>query len=395
MALCSPPGAIFSSGKTRQAFGELVERIVQQHYCADLALQGLGTCAPFIPPSLGGARSEFFDEDAGVTRCALMASYLKFHNSTINEQAIVTACQASHPKPLLVKVPDIISHRFSRTEFYEIKPNSGSGILSGTEKVAWFNVLCRPPALPQLLPYTAGTQYTPNFTHLLANGSSFGLAFRVGIHIFRPPTVPALILYELCPTTNGPRQEKCAAALTRAAGVMAALRVRHDSVSAEAVITSLVRLPVSPLQAAVGRPSGAGAAPNKASDVEYVQALLNDWRGRRGQPLIAEDGIWVFNGETDGAIIAAQQEIFGGTFDGRVDVNGTTIGQLEEGQMRGIFAATEAAIAETPLPPASGSVIFHDPGEEGDDDRDEGISEAVLIEGLQEEMHNYLMLLYP
>jgi hypothetical protein len=370
MALCSPPGAIFSSGKTRQAFGELVERIVQQHYCADLALHGLGVCAPFIPPSLGGARAEFFDEDAGVTRCALMANYLKFHNSAINEQAIVTACQASHPKPLLVKVPDIISHRFARTEFYEVKPNSASGILSGTEKIAWFNVHCRPPALlPQLLPYTAGRQDTPDFTHILADGSAFGLTFRVGIHIFRPAAVPALILYELCPTTSGPRQEKCAA--------------------------PLVRLPISPLQGAVGRPSAAGPAPNLASDVEYVQALLNDWRGRRGQPLIDEDGIWVFHGETDGAIVAAQQEVFGGSFDGRIDVNGATIGQLEEGQMRGMFAATERAISEASLPPVEGAVIFHDPDEERDDDRDEGINEAVLIEGLQEDMQDYLLLLYP
>ena len=390
MALCSPPGAIFSSGKTRQAFGELVERIVQQHYCADLALQGLGVRAPFIPPSLGGARAEFFDEDAGVTRCALMANYLKFHNSAINEQAIVTACQASHPKPLLVKVPDIISHRFARTEFYEVKPNSASGILSGTEKIAWFNVLCRPPApLPQLLPYTAGTQYTPDFTHMLADGSAFGLTFRVGIHIFRPAAVPALILYELCPTTSGPRQEKCAA------GVMAVLRLRHDPASAEAVIAALVRLPNSPLHGAVGRSSAAGPAPNLASDVEYVQALLNDWRGRRVQPLIDEDGIWVFNGETDEAIVAAQQEIFGGSFDGRIDVNGATIGQLEEGQMCGMFAATETAISEASLPPVEGAVIFHDPDEAGDDDRDEGINEAVLIEGLQEEMQDYLLLLYP
>jgi hypothetical protein len=166
MANCVPPGAVFSSGRTRQAFGELVERIVQADYCAR---PGFGGCALFIPPSLGGARTEFFDEAAGVHRCDLLASYLKFHNSHVNEQTIVDLCRATNPKPLSVKVPDIISHRFSGTEYYEIKPNSASGIQSATEKIAFFNTLCNPAVAN--LPYKAGTQYRPNFTFTLSPGS--------------------------------------------------------------------------------------------------------------------------------------------------------------------------------------------------------------------------------
>jgi hypothetical protein len=325
-----------------------------------------------------------------------MANYLKFHNSQINEQAIVDACNASNPKPLKVKVPDIISHRFSRREFYEIKPRSVSGLQSGAEKIAWFSALCNPLPFPNppLLPYLAGTQYTPDFTHILASGGALGAPFRIGIHIFRPPVVPGLILYELCPTTTRPTQDRCATALIRGAGVMTVLRLRHDTIAAETVVASLVRLAQSPLQAAVGRPNSAGAAPNIREDVEYLQVLLNDWRDRRGLSLIAEDGLWQFTGETDTAIIDVQQEIFAGS-DGRIDPNGVTVGALEEGHMRGVFAAAEAAIAETPLPEVDGSIIFHDPDEDQDDDGDVGISPEVLILSLETEMRDYLGILYP
>jgi hypothetical protein len=385
---CFPPGEILDSGRSRQAFGEFVERIVQKDYCDTLAQQGLGTCALFIPPSLGGARSEFFDEAAGVSRCALLASYLKFHNGHVNEQTIVSQCQATNPKPLRVKVPDIISHRFARTEFYEIKPNSPSGIQGGAEKIAWFSTLCNP--MVANLPYTAGTQYKPNFTFVLSNGNALGGGFQVGVHVFW--ALPGLILYELCPVTSRPRQEEKCTALMRAAELAAIVRLRSDPFTASAALSGLVGLAESPLQGAVGRASGAGPAPNLAADVLYVQLLLNDWRARNGLSLIGEDGLW--GNQTDGAVIAFQQAVTG-IADGRIDVGGPAIRALESGHLQAALDAALSALNAAELPAVEDPTIFHDT--DADEDvagADDPITPADVLLALQEEMRGYLRMLY-
>jgi hypothetical protein len=395
MANCVPPGAVIHSGSLRQAFGDMVERIVQQHYCADAALRRLGPCSPFIPPNLGGARSEFFDEDAGVHRCDLMASFLKFHNAHLDEQQIANACRATHPKPLLMKVPDIISHRFARHEFYEIKPNSRSGIRGGEEKIAWFSALCHaspPPAAP-LLPYVEGTQYTPDFTHMLSVGAAFGAPFRIGIHIFRPPRVPALVLYELCPAPTRESQERCVTALMSAGAVMGVLRFRFDATTAQQALDAMVLAAESPLRQPVGRPGPAGASPNLPADVRYVQLLLNDWRGRQNQPLIAEDGVWQPGGETDSAIIAVQQETANES-NGQVASGGFSIGVLETRHLHGLYEAADGALAESPLPRVQESTIYHDLDDEEDGDGVSGVTPAELVLALQEELRGYLRRLY-
>ncbi|MEV0172149.1 hypothetical protein AB0I00_13645 [Streptomyces sp. NPDC050803] len=81
---------------------------------------------------------DFFDVNVGLHRCANMADYLKFHNPHVNRQALVDQCLASSPKLMDVKVPDIISHRVSRAEFYEIKPDSDSGRAKGRDKIGTF-----------------------------------------------------------------------------------------------------------------------------------------------------------------------------------------------------------------------------------------------------------------
>lgn len=381
MANCMPPGAVFSSGTTLQAFSELVERIVQANYCAR---PGFG-CALFIPPSLGGARTEFFDEDAGIHRCDLMASYLKFHNSQVNEQAIVDLCKATSPKPLSVKVPDIISHRFSGTEYYEIKPNSGSGIRSATEKIAFFNTLCSPAVAN--LPYKAGTQYRPNFTYELSMGSSLGAPFQIGVHVFW--AFAGLLLYEICPVTNRPRQDEKCVALMRGSGLAGIVRLRAAAETAAGTLDELARSAVSPLQAAVG----AAPAPNQLEDVRYVQLLLNDWRARNGFALIAEDGL--VGGETRGAIRVFQQQVTG-VVDERVDVQGPAIGALERLHLQSVFDAFEAARSEAPLPFVDDPVIAHDTDEEVElsDDARDPIDPAGLLVALREEMGGYLGILH-
>jgi Putative peptidoglycan binding domain len=388
---CFPPGQIFDSGKTRQAFAELVELIVFQDYCKQLSNSGLGVCETFFPPI--GGRREFFDENAGVARCDALASFLKFHNPSINEQAIVDNCKATNPKPLKAKIPDIISNRFSRLEFYEIKPNSLSGRESGAEKIAWFNILCSSTVAN--LPYKAGTQYKPNFFWNFNPSNVLGAPFQFSIHIFW--AIEGLILYELCPAPSRPRQQEKCSALMRAGGLAAILRLRLGRQLAFTTLDSLIPLAESPLQAAVGRASAAGIALNNFNDVTYVQLLLNDWRGRKGLPLIAEDG--VYGQKTDEAITTVQQSI-GGVVDGRIDPNRNTIKALERNHLQSAFAGglEEALDREDTLPTTTDLVIYHDydrseSGEEMSDDSDP-ITPDMLLVAIQEEIRTYFNVLY-
>jgi len=61
-----------------------------------------------------------------------------------------------------------------------------------------------------------------------------------------------------------------------------------------------------------------------------------------------------------------------------------------------MFAATEAAVAQHPLPAAPGGTIYHDTDDEPDDDDRIGfpISAQQLAEALDEEIAGYLTALY-
>ncbi|MFZ4662213.1 MAG: peptidoglycan-binding domain-containing protein [Caldilineaceae bacterium] len=397
MSNCFPPGQLFSEQATLQAFGALVELIIFKDYCAKLRAAFQGDCQTFTPPI--GTRADFFDENTGMHRCDHLASFLKFHNSHVNEQGLRDQCLASNPKPLRVKVPDIISHRPGRMEFYEIKPRSVSSIRSGEQKVGWFNVLCNPIAAN--LPYRPGTAYKPNETVTLRLPQSvLGAAFEIGIHFFW--ATDGLLLYEICPVVNRPRQgEKCGA-LLRGAFLATLLQWRSDSQSAVATLEALASLAQSPLQGAVGEANGAGvAAPNHVADVIYVQTLLNDWRGRAALPLIAEDGL--YGGETRGAIFAFQQAVTG-LVDGRIDPGRQAITALESDHLRTLFTGALAAFDATAYPAADPWTIYHDPDEWWEDELvepalpatfGEPIANDALWAAVETEVRDYFWLLYP
>lgn len=61
-------------------------------------------------------------------------------------------------------------------------------------------------------------------------------------------------------------------------------------------------------------------------DVKYVQFLLNDWRHAKRMPVLAIDGIV---GPLTDAAIRAFQKAETRIVDGRVDVNGSSIRNLE------------------------------------------------------------------
>lgn len=377
--------ALELSKKSVQSISEAAELVIQQHYCKLLRESGIGVCELFHPPNLGGARSEFFDEDAGLTRCAHFASYIKFHNAHVNEQTIADTCTASHPKPLKVKIPDIISHRFNRVEFYEIKPNSASGTRDGADKIAWANVLCNVANLP----YKPGRQYKPNNVHLPINlGNLLGAPLKLNIRIHW--ATDGLILWDLRPEVGRPQQEEKCGALIRATSQLVAMRIRADAASVAVAWEGLIAGAESPLQGAVAYQQG---TPNIFEDVMYVQLMLNDWRGRSGFPLIGEDGI--MGNETSDAIFDFQ-EIVTGITDRRIDPYGAAIRSLEMEHLRSVLYGVEAAIAEYPLPTANDPVIYHDIEQESEDESDweEPITPIEFAEAMAEEMRTYFSLLY-
>ncbi|WP_328406691.1 hypothetical protein [Nocardia sp. NBC_00403] len=84
---------------------------------------------------------------------------------------------------------------------------------------------------------------------------------------------------------NPPDDGKCTALLW-AGAIAAMIRRRQDFEATAAALDTLSSRRVSPMEA----PVGAGAA-NVPADVGYVQALLNDHRGRQGLSLLVEDSV--------------------------------------------------------------------------------------------------------
>ena len=88
--------------------------------------------------------------------------------------------------------PDILSHKRSRREFYEVKPNTVTGRSAGREKigdlVSFYNAFS--------LPYIAGTAYKPRSEIILAEV----FIGRVKVEIFLRLDMPTsgLIVYDLC-----------------------------------------------------------------------------------------------------------------------------------------------------------------------------------------------------
>ncbi|MFF0428601.1 peptidoglycan-binding protein [Streptomyces sp. NPDC004520] len=384
---CKPPGEIFDTPQLRQAVADWVEGIVAADYCKHLKNQGFGGCELWFPSS--GGKLDFFDINVGKHRCANMADYLKFHTPHVNSQAIVDQCLASSPKLMDVKVPDIISHRVSRPEFYEIKPDSASGRAKGIEKIAWFKLLCQPGMAN--LPYHAGNTYKPNFVVDLPGGNALGGRYKIVVQV--EWETDGLILYRLCLVSTRPRQDEKCGALERAAALAAVVRIRLSPEDTQTVLEGLLPSVASPLQGAVGRASAAGApAPNIGDDVMYAQLLLNDWRGRQDLALIAEDGL--FGPETDGAIIAFQEAVTS-IPDGRIDVGGPAVTALEQDHLRSAFAPGMLDADQVPALTLHGDTIYTDwDGEGSPDDLEDEITWQMVLDAMAQEVQGYFDLLY-
>jgi hypothetical protein len=168
------------------AFGVIAESIIGGRFLDHVGRRSKG----FFPGS--PTQEDFQDISIGFGNINLYILYLKFHNTLSVKQLLVLSTLG------MLNIPDLVTHNPSRAaapvraEFYEIKPNSPTGITDGGIKITSVSLLNS--SLP--LPYKAGTIWTPDEKILIARGSPLGVFLEVFFHYKR--ISPALIVYDIC-----------------------------------------------------------------------------------------------------------------------------------------------------------------------------------------------------
>ncbi len=170
---CIAPGEIPGiSASEASVFGEIAENMI---------------CADFMMQNAAAARAIFQDHHNP-------AAYLYFlakNNPQFTEQMQRDFYRRLYSAGLM-RVPDLLIHSAEKA-FYEIKPESASGMRKGIEKVGTLSGVYR----YYRLPYIAGTMFRPrNHTVALA-----GTALRATLNVRR--SAPGLIMYTLCLEVNG------------------------------------------------------------------------------------------------------------------------------------------------------------------------------------------------
>lgn len=131
---------------------------------------------------------DFFDISHGFGNTSLYAAFLVDKHPALSPSRIL---ELSDNK--LVKIPDLTTFLpGTQTEFYEIEPNSPSGLTAGAAKIAAVSALYARFGLP----YVPGMRWTLNFRFILFSGSILGIKVDVFLHIFRRD--PGLVVYEVC-----------------------------------------------------------------------------------------------------------------------------------------------------------------------------------------------------
>jgi hypothetical protein len=301
MELCLAPSQ--TDSKPISAFGTLVEaKFVRPYYCQDK-----GGCSAF---PIG--KTDFFDDNFSGGRCRGLSTFLEQNNPALPVNLIRDECEIQKPDTKgRFLIPDIITHQPSLGlfEFYEVKPNSKSGLRAGKDKVLFFEALCGINGLP----YVAGTNFKPNIRKLIWDGTWLGSPFKAFLHIFKVES--GLIVYEICIESSlAILQEVVAKALIKFL-IAALILLLLEGTEVEIPDTVLA------LNGSVGLGGN-----NNPQDVTFVQLLLNDWRVRNGRQLIATDGLVGQN--TLGAIADFQTNITG-VVDRLIGIDGVAIRQLE------------------------------------------------------------------
>lgn len=175
---CIAPSEIVSS-KVASDFGRVAEAIISAIYIKDAGRPGFFP----IPPGV-----DFMDIGVGFGNTALYIAYLKVNHPRLSPSQLAKLSSDG-----LLKIPDIATFMPPAAgEFYEIKPNSGSGRIAGDEKVAFVHALFQSCGLA----YVPGTKWKPDKRVNLFDGKLLGIEVRVSFHFFM--LSPGLIVYEVC-----------------------------------------------------------------------------------------------------------------------------------------------------------------------------------------------------
>lgn len=305
--------------------GNLIEIVVVDDYMKDRAARG-GTVDVFPSPT---AR-DFFDLHDD--RCEALAAFMKLRNPFVDETVIRDFCRQRKVRDGdKSMVPDIITHDGALQEFYEVKPASVSGKAAGRQKIRNFDEL----RSGMQTAYQPGTLYDPHVKKVFWTGVWAGVPARVSLQFFRE--TDALVVYRFCVEVTAETVSQAALFLILRAAVLALILTKNPL-----LIPAIARLGLllasSPLQQSVG----AGGA-NDPTDTQYVQRLLNDWRGHRGLPVLAVDGL--VGPVTTDAVVAFQEVETGGS-DGRVDVGGAASSALEALHLDSLALGVDAELLD-------------------------------------------------
>lgn len=174
---CFAPSEIVQT-PVASAFGAIAESVIAGDYLLDVGRRS------FFPIS----DKDFQDIGIGFGNTILYIAFLVAHHPGLSPSQLAALSAAG-----LVSIPDLMtSDAPTRTEFYEIKPNSITGRTAGAVKIAAIGALMT----SQALPYAPGTQYTPNKRIRIFAGSPLGARIEVFFHFQR--ISPALIVYDIC-----------------------------------------------------------------------------------------------------------------------------------------------------------------------------------------------------
>ena len=190
---------------TASAFGAIAESIIAGDY-----LQDVGRTSFFPASAL-----DFQDIGVGFGNTVLYIAFLKSRHPSLSIIALAALSAGG-----LVKIPDLMtSDAPTRTEFYEIKPNSITGRAAGTVKIAMIDALM----VAHSLPYVPGTKFTPNKKIMLFSGTPLGAKLDVFFHFQR--IAPALIVYDIC--AEGDLAKLGLAALLAILAIIIAILIRR------------------------------------------------------------------------------------------------------------------------------------------------------------------------
>jgi Domain of unknown function (DUF4157) len=174
-SLCFAPTPIFGP-EMAPGLGYVAEKFIEADFVRQMG----------VLPMLNA----YFDDATAGSRDPNLISFLTIHNQNLPPATLKELSAYSG------KRPDIITHMPVDKEYYEIKPNSPTGIAAGEAKLDEFSTYVALYGLP----YRLGTKYSPSSEINIAKGTTGGIPIRFYLQVEKPS--PGLIVYKLCIETD-------------------------------------------------------------------------------------------------------------------------------------------------------------------------------------------------